>query len=294
MKLAGTYVAMITPFTSDDVLDIPGVHANVDWWVGEGVHGLLAGGSVGEATQLDDREWDTLIRVSVAAARGRVPVIAGCSADSTAEAIRRIRSAAAYGAAAATVGPPSYTHATDREIAGHFAAVAEASPLPVVVDNDGSTTGARLGGALIVRIAAPASVRHVIETAPSARRVESIRRRTGATVLAASRLRPSLLAGAAGWVSVAANLAPGLCARLYDESVAGGTSAAELDHRLAELMTLQEEIGKPVQVAKEALALLGRPAGAPRRPRLGLTDVERHWLRRVVDGLMVPAAESVA
>jgi 4-hydroxy-tetrahydrodipicolinate synthase len=293
MRLAGTYVAMITPFTGDDVLDIPGVHANVDWWVDEGVHGLLAGGSVGEATQLDDREWDTLIRVTVAAARGRVPVIAGCSADSTAEAIRRIRHAAAHGAAAALVGPPSYTHATDREIAGHFAAVAEVSPLPIMVDNDGSTTGARLGGELIERIAAPAGVHYVVETGPSARRVESIRRRTGATVFAASRLRPSLLAGAAGWVSVAANIAPGLCARLYAESVTGAPAAAEIDHRLADLMALQEEVGKPVQVAKEALALLGRPAGAPRRPRLGLTDVERHWLRRVVDGLAAPVAESL-
>ena len=284
-NLAGTYVSMITPFTRDDLLDIPGVHTNVDWWITEGVHGLVAGGSTGEAAQLDNPEWEVLIRVSVAAARGRVPVIAGCSSDSTAEAIRRIRHAAAHGAAAAMVAPPSYGHATAREIAGHFAAIADASPLPIMVDNDASATGVRLSGALMERIAAPASVRYVNETGPNVRRVESIRSRTGVSVFAANRLGTSLPGSTTGWVSVAANVAPGLCAQLHDESVAGMASAADIDLRLADLLTLQEEIRKPVQIAKEALALMGRPAGSPRRPRLGLTDIERRYLRRVIGGL---------
>jgi 4-hydroxy-tetrahydrodipicolinate synthase len=292
-ELAGTYVAMITPFGRDGELDVPGLRANVDWWIDEGVHGLIPAGSTGEFLQLEDREWEELVEVTVDAAAGRVPVVAGCTSDSTAQVIRRVSRAEAAGASAAMVAPPFYSLPTEREVVAHFQAIGDGTSLPIMAYNNPATTGIDLVPRVLARLAETPAIRYVKESTVDVRRVEEILLRTDGRmrVFAGILGYESFLIGATGWVSVPANVAPRLCADLYNLAVIGGdvAGAAEVNRALWDLMAIEDETGKYVQIPKEALAMMGRPAGLPRGPRLQLTEEERARLRQILAALsLVP------
>ena len=287
----GTFVALLTPFGPRGDLDEDRLRRHVEWLITEGVHGLIPCGSAGEFLQLTDHEREVLIRVTIEQAAGRIPVVAGATADATVEAQSWTRFAERVGADGVMVAPPFYSLPTEKEILHHYELVAGSTSLPVMAYNNPATTGIDMRPPLIARLAAIENIRYVKESTTDVRRVEDIHRRTDSriAVFAGIHALESFLVGAAGWVSVPANVAPQLSARLYDCVVDGDLRTARtISERLWDLMELEADTGKYVQVYKEALALEGDSVGLARGPRLPLTDAERERLREALVTLRKP------
>src|ERR671936_2164180 len=144
----GVLPALITPFTGDgDAIDAPALAAIVDRLVGAGVGGLVPGGSTGEFTTLTNVERRQLVEVTVEAAAGRVPVVAGTGALSTRETVELSVHAEHAGAAAVMIVPPFYDALSWRELLAHYAAVADAIHIPIMYYNLPSATGVKLSAA---------------------------------------------------------------------------------------------------------------------------------------------------
>ena len=292
-ELKGTYVAMVTPFTADNRLDVAGLRELIDWWISEGVHGLIASGSTGEFLQLSDEERSDLIRLTVEFAAGRVPVVAGASADGTDEAIAWTKRAESFGADGVMIVAPFYSRPTEDEIVHHYRAIADSSSIPIMVYNNPETTGIDMRPPLLARLAEHPRLAYVKESTRDVRRVEEILRLTGGRmkVFAGILAYESFVVGATGWVSVPANVLPKASARMYELAVQGDMrEAAAINDQIWELMSLEDDTGKYVQIPKAALTLIGRPSGDARGPRRPLTAAEQERLTAICQQLgLVPA-----
>src|ERR687884_867974 len=141
----GVLPALVTPFTDDgEAIDTGALAALVERLVGAGVGGLVPGGSTGEFTTLSSAERRALVEVTVEAAAGRVPVVAGTGALSTRETVELSVHAEASGAAAVMIVPPFYDPLSWRELRAHYTAVADAIAIPIMYYNLPSATGVKL------------------------------------------------------------------------------------------------------------------------------------------------------
>src|SRR5919202_5803716 len=141
----GVLPALVTPFTDDgEAIDAAALGAIVERLIGAGVGGFVPGGSTGEFTTLSNAERRALVEVTVEAAPGRVPVVAGTRALSTRETVELSVHAEAAGAAAVMIVPPFYDPLSWRELRAHYAAVAAAIDIPIMYYNLPSATGVTL------------------------------------------------------------------------------------------------------------------------------------------------------
>src|SRR5918911_3569169 len=141
----GVLPALVTPFTADgEAIDTAALAAIVDRLVGAGVAGLLPGGSTGEFTTLTNAERRRLVEVTVEAAAGRVPVVAGTGALSTRETVELSVHAERAGAAAVMIVPPFYDPLSWRELLAHYTAVARRIAIPIMYYNLPSASGGTL------------------------------------------------------------------------------------------------------------------------------------------------------
>src|ERR687886_1018438 len=141
----GVLPALITPFTEDGAaIDAAALAANVERLIGAGVAGLVPGGSTGEFTTLTNAERRRLVEVTVEAAAGRVPVVAGTGALSTRETVELSVHAEAAGAAAVMIVPPFYDPLSWRELLAHYTAVADAVDIPNMYYNPPDASGVKV------------------------------------------------------------------------------------------------------------------------------------------------------
>ena len=133
--ITGCLTALVTPFKADGSVDEAAYKALVDWQISQGIDGLVPVGSTGEAATLSLEERLHVARLCVEATAGRVPVIAGAGGNDTAVAIATSKAMAATGATQLLHVSPAYSKPPQRGILAHFRAIAEASPLPIVVYN---------------------------------------------------------------------------------------------------------------------------------------------------------------
>lgn len=141
----GIYAACITPFSSDGAeIDIAGISAQVEHMISNGVHGLVPGGSTGEFTALTVAERKACNRAYIEAAAGRVPVVAGTGALSTAETIELSRDAEEAGADALMIVPPFYGTPSFEEILVHYRAISDVVDIPIMFYNIPDATGLEL------------------------------------------------------------------------------------------------------------------------------------------------------
>src|SRR5438046_2624444 len=144
----GVLPALITPFTENcSAIDTDALAAIVDRLIGAGVAGLVPGGSTGEFTTLTNAERRQLVEVTVEAAAGRVPVVAGTGALSTHETVELSLHAERTGAAAVMIVRPFYDALSWRELLAHYTAVADAIDIPVMYYNLPSASGVKLSSA---------------------------------------------------------------------------------------------------------------------------------------------------
>lgn len=131
----GAITALITPMNRDGSLDLPAFDRLVEWQIAEGISGLVPVGTTGESPTLSHEEHHTIVERTVHASAGRVPVIAGAGSNSTAEAVDLAKHAESAGASAVLVVSPYYNKPTQEGLYRHFAAVADAISIPVVLYN---------------------------------------------------------------------------------------------------------------------------------------------------------------
>ena len=232
----GSIPALVTPFR-DEAFAEDDYRAFVDWQISEGSHGLVPCGTTGESATLDSVEHRQVVEACVSVAAGRVPVIAGCGSNSTAHAIALTRSAKEAGADAALHVPPYYNRPNQEGIYAHFAAIAEAVDLPVVLYNVPSRTVTDISVETMGRLSKLANVIAVKDATGNLARVSAQRAACGAGFIQLSGNDDMALGfnamGGSGCVSVTANVAPKLCAQFQEACLSGDqVLALDLQDRL--------------------------------------------------------------
>jgi 4-hydroxy-tetrahydrodipicolinate synthase len=202
----GVYSVLPTPFTPDDAVDVAGVRRVVDLYLAAGVDGLTALGVTSEAARLSDRERELVLDTILTHVAGRVPVVVGTTAEGTALCLERSRAARDAGASAVMVSPPRMPKINSDGVARHFALLAAAMDLPIVVQDYPPVSGYAMEPALLVRIAReiPTARTIKLEDAPTPYKTARILERAeGVDVrifggLGGMYLYEELLAGATG------------------------------------------------------------------------------------------------
>ncbi|HXV00252.1 MAG TPA: 4-hydroxy-tetrahydrodipicolinate synthase [Caulobacteraceae bacterium] len=265
----GVFTALVTPFR-DGAVDEAALAALVDRQVAAGVHGLVAVGTTGESATLSHEEQGAVIALTVEAAAGRVPVIAGAGSYATAEAIALTGQAKAAGAAAALVVTPYYNRPSQEGLYLHFAAIAAACDLPIIVYNVPSRTSIDIANETLARLAKLSTVIGIKDATGDMSRPSLQRLACGPDWGLFSGDDPSALGymahGGHGCISVTANVAPKPCAQFFDFCLSGRWSEAlALQERLIRLHKALFLDASPAPT-KFALAHLGLIAGEARLP----------------------------
>jgi 4-hydroxy-tetrahydrodipicolinate synthase len=211
----GSNPALVTPFSGGRVAEDT-LRAFVEWQISEGSAGLVPCGTTGEVATLSSDEHRHVIATTVETANGRVPVIAGCGTYDTAASIERTRAAADVGADAALVVVPYYNKPSQAGLAAHFLAIAEPSPIPIVVYNVPSRTVADISVETLAAIAKHPKIVAIKDATGNLGRVSAQRLACGDDFIQLSGNDDMALGfnamGGVGCVSVTANVAPKLCA----------------------------------------------------------------------------------
>jgi 4-hydroxy-tetrahydrodipicolinate synthase len=211
----GSIPALVTPFSDGRVAEDT-FREFVEWQISEGSDGLVPCGTTGEVATLSDEEHRAVIAITVQVANGRVPVIAGCGTNSTAVSIERIRAAADLGADAALCVVPYYNKPSQAGLEAHFTAIADASPIPIVVYNVPSRTVADISVDTLAKISRHPKIVAVKDATGNLARVSDQRLQCGEDFCQLSGNDDMALGfnamGGVGCISVSANVAPRLCA----------------------------------------------------------------------------------
>lgn len=281
--LRGAITALATPFTADGKLDEAALAALVEWQVAEGIHGLVPVGSTGEAVTLTLAERERVVRVVVEAAKGRVPVIAGAGSNDTAAAIETSLVLAKAGATHLLHVSPMYNKPPQRGIIAHFTAIADASPVPVVVYNVPGRTGSNITAETTLELAKHGNICAVKEASGNPAQIDAILRArpAGFAVLSGDDgLTLSVMAsGGDGVISVISNVAPKLCAQLTEAMATGDVATARaIHHRLAPLVDAAFIESNPIPI-KAALAMMGKMQNVLRLPLVPMDGTHDARLR---------------
>lgn len=231
----GTYTALVTPFRRDAVA-YDELRKLVEVQIKAGISGLVPVGTTGESPTVTHEEHLDIIRCTIQAARGRVPVIAGTGSNSTHEAIDLTRAADAAGADGMLLVAPYYNRPTQEGLFRHFAQIAEVTDKPIILYSIPGRCGVEIGVPVIERLRARyPHVAHIKEAGGSVDRVDQIISALGdaVTVLSGddSLTLPFMAVGAQGVVSVASNLYPREVGRLVSLALAHDYPKARALHR---------------------------------------------------------------
>lgn len=232
----GSIPALVTPFSGGRVAEDTFADF-VEWQIGEGSNALVPCGTTGEVATLTAEEHRAVVACAATVARKRVPVIAGCGTYSTAASIERVRAAADVGADAALVVVPYYNKPSQAGLAAHFTAIAEASPLPIVIYNVPSRTVADISVETLAQVAAHPRIVAIKDATGDLGRVTAQRLSCGEDFIQLSGNDDMALGfnamGGTGCISVTANVAPRLCSEFQKAMrEARWADALELQDRL--------------------------------------------------------------
>ncbi|MGE3304279.1 MAG: 4-hydroxy-tetrahydrodipicolinate synthase [Hyphomonadaceae bacterium] len=280
--IQGSITALITPFR-DGKVDEEAFIQLVERQIGAGTRALVPCGTTGESPTLSHEEHKRVVELCIEAADGRVPVIAGAGSNSTAEAIDLMQHAKASGADAALIVAPYYNKPTQEGLYAHFAALNDAVEIPIIVYNVPSRTIADIGVETMGRISKLRNVIGVKDATGDMERVPLHRRVCGADFLQLSGEDGNAVGfnamGGKGCISVTANVAPDLCARMQEAALAGDFGTAqEINFRLAALHKALFIEPSPGPV-KYACSVLGLCTPDMRLPLMQPTEASKAQIR---------------
>ena len=269
--ITGSIVALATPLHEDGSVDYPTLRKLVDWHITEGTDCICVVGTTGESPTVNVEEHCEIIRVSVEQAKKRVPIMAGCGANSTSEAIELARFAKQVGADCQLQVVPYYNKPTQEGQYLHFKAIAEAiGDLPLVLYNVPGRTVADMAHATVLRLAQVPGIVGIKEATGNIERAQWLIKEVPTGFAVYSGDDPTafalMLCGGQGNVSVSANIAPRLMHELCVAAVAGDAKRAmELQLQLLPLHKNLFIEANPIPV-KWAMARMGLCGGTLRLP----------------------------
>ena len=276
--IEGSIVALVTPMHPDGSLDLDAYRRLIDWHVAEGTDAIVAVGTTGESPTVSVDEHCALIRIAVEQAAGRIPIIAGAGGNATAEAIELTRYAKSVGADAVLSVVPYYNKPTQEGLYRHFAAIAEAVDVPLIVYNVPGRTVADLANDTVVRLAAVPGIVGIKDATGDIGR--------GIALIAAGPSRFAvysgddasavalMLMGGPGSISVSANVAPRALPELCKAAIAGDARAAREWHlKTLSLHRMQGIEPNPIPT-KWALQQMGLVDAGIRLPLVPLSPAQ--------------------
>jgi 4-hydroxy-tetrahydrodipicolinate synthase len=273
--IRGSIVALATPMHDDGSVDYPALRRLIDWHIAEGTDCIGVVGTTGESPTVTVDEHCEIIRVSVEQADARVPIMAGCGANSTAEAIELTRFAKKVGANCQLQVVPYYNKPTQEGQYLHFKAIAEAVDLPMVLYNVPGRSVADMAHDTVLRLAQVPGIVGIKEATGNIDRAQWLIREAPAGFSIYSGDDPTavalMLCGGHGNVSVTANVAPRLMHELCVAAIAGDRQRAmALQFQLLPLHKQLFVEANPIPV-KWAMARMKLCGGALRLPMTPLT-----------------------
>jgi 4-hydroxy-tetrahydrodipicolinate synthase len=287
-QFRGILAAVVTPLTADgSAVDADGIKRQAEHIIGGGIHGLVPGGSTGEFTTLTTSERKRVTELYLEAAAGRVPVVAGTGALSTAETVELSRHASQAGAAAVMVVPPFYDAPSWEELLAHFGAVSDAIDVPIMYYNIPAATGVDLTPEQFAELARKTRVSCFKDTGGDAVKFTAIRQKYAADITALNGWDTlsfyGLALGAEAAVWGTASLIPRLCADFFESLAVRGDLAAarELWAKIFPICEFLESHNYACGI-KTGLELVGQGAGPTRLPVLPLAQQYRDELRRLL------------
>jgi 4-hydroxy-tetrahydrodipicolinate synthase len=286
-KFAGTYTAIVTPFKKGGKLDAAALERLIRFQIKGGVDGIVPVGTTGESPTLDYEEHIEVIERSVEFARGKIKVLAGTGANSTSEAIYLTQAAEKTGADGSLQVAPYYNKPTQEGLFQHFKAVANATPLPIVLYSIPSRCGVEIGVEAVKRLAA--ACRNIVgikEAGGSADRVSQLRAALGPgfTIQSGddSLTLPFMSVGANGVISVASNIIPKQVAQMVRAFAEGKLAAAQkLHHQFYPLFKDLFIETNPIPI-KAALTMLGMIEEEYRLPLVPMSERNQEALRETL------------
>ncbi len=293
MDLRGCHIPLVTPFLEDGSIDEPGLRKLVNHLIEvEGVDGLVPCGTTGESPTLTHEEHGRVIEIVVQEARGRVPVIAGTGSNSTAEAIEMTRHAERVGADATLQVCPYYNKPMQGGLLAHFRAIAQSTRLPVVLYNIPGRTGRNIEPETVIELAKLDGIIGIKDACgdltQTMRILEATRQgKKPFYVLSGEDALtfPMMALGGHGVICAVGNV----IGREYREMVhlmleGRVEEAREIHFRTLPVVRALFMETNPVPV-KEALNMMGLPAGPLRLPLTPMSQANREILRKVLQAI---------
>jgi 4-hydroxy-tetrahydrodipicolinate synthase len=275
----GSIVALATPFKTGGEIDFDAYARLVDFHIEQGTDGIVPCGCTGEAATLSHDEQKRCIQFTVERVAGRMPVIAGTGSNNTQEALNLTAFAKQAGADAALLITPYYNKPTPAGQSLHYTTIAQSVDIPIVLYNVPSRTGINLLPETVAKLSAIPNIVAVKEAAGNVDQVSQIRNLCGITVLSGddSLTLPMMAVGAAGVISVAANVVPAKMAALCAAMDKGDLDAARAIH--FELLPLfkglfVETNPMPVKAALAKMGLIENVLRMPLTPALPETEAK--------------------
>jgi len=260
-QFTGVGTAIVTPFTTTGALDEAGVRRLARRQIDEGIHFLVPCGTTGESPTLSEEERVRIVQICVEEARGTVPVLAGAGGYDTREVIHAARAMERAGADGLLSVTPYYNKPTPDGLIQHYTAIADSTPLPIIVYNVPGRTGCNIEPATLVTLASIPTVVGVKEASGNIQQMCEVCRAVPADFIVLSGddaiTLPLMAVGGRGVISVASNEVPRAMAQMVEAAERGDFAAARAIHTsLLPLMLVNFVESNPIPV-KAAMAAMG-------------------------------------
>lgn len=287
----GIIPAVVTPLTAAGKFSEPAMRNLINYLIDGGVHGLFITGTTGEFYGLTPEEKREIYQVTLDETRGRVPIYAGTNGITTRESVMLTQLAEECGIDAVSILTPMFITPTQEQLIAHYKTIAANTSLPVLLYNNPPKTGVNLTAPTVAKLAEVPNIVSIKDSSGDLTlTAEYIRLTRGIDNFNVLMGRDTLIYGAlcygaAGSIASCANVAPRLCADIYDKYMAGDLEGSlEAQFKLAPLR-IAFTIGTFPAVIKESLALLGIDVGPCMDPVGPMNDEEREKVRQVLIGM---------
>ncbi|TRW95348.1 dihydrodipicolinate synthase family protein [Paracoccus sp. M683] len=289
-RFDGIYTPVVTPWAEDMTLRADDLGRVIDWLIGQGVHGLISGGSTGENYAQTVAERIEIARLTVEHTAGRVPVVVGTGAMLTSDSIELARAARDMGADAILLASPPYSVPTDRENALNALAIDKAADLPIMLYNYPGRTGTMMGEEFLDRVGRSRNFCGIKESSGDINRVHLLARDYPHIQLGCGMDDQALeffAWGAPFWVCGGSNFLPGEHVALYQACVIEGDFAKgrRIMSAMMPLMRVLEQGGKFIQTIKHGVTMTGIDCSVVRAPLKALNKDDKRALEQVVSVL---------
>lgn len=285
----GVFPYLVSPIDAEGKVKTDVLGRLVENLISKGVHGVTPLGSTGEFAYLTPAQRESVVRTTIEAASGRVPVVAGVASTSTADAVSQALRWQSLGATGILAILEAYFPLADAQIHSYFSAIADAVDIPVVLYTNPQFQRSDLSLSTIARLAEHPRIQYIKDASTNTGRLLSIINRSGdkLKVFSASAHIPAavMLIGGVGWMAGPANVAPLDSVRLYDLCRAAKWDEAMVLQR--KMWRLNETFAKFALAAciKAGLQIQGYDVGDPVPPQAALGAEDRETVRQVLDDI---------